>query len=47
MAQMNFSTEKKIMDLGNGLVVVKGEVERVRWTWIWELIDANYCLWSG
>ena len=32
MAQMNLSTEKKIMDLENRLVVVKGEGEGVGWT---------------
>ena len=32
MAQMNLSTEKKIMDLENRLVVAKGEGERVGWT---------------
>ena len=31
MAQMNLSTEKKIMDLENRLVVAKGEEERVGW----------------
>jgi len=29
MAQMNLSTEKKIMDLENRLVVAEGEGERV------------------
>ena len=29
MAQRNFSTEKKIMDLENRLVVAKGEGDRV------------------
>ena len=32
MAQMNLSTEKKIMDLENRLVVAKGEREEVGWT---------------
>ena len=30
-AQMNLSTEKKIMDLENRLVVAKGEREGVGW----------------
>ena len=47
MAQMNLSTEKKIMDLENILVVVKGEGEGVGWIWNLGLIDANYCLWNG
>ena len=29
MAQMNLSTEKKLMDLENRLVVAKGEMEEV------------------
>jgi len=33
MAQMNLSTEKKLMDLENRLVVAKGE--GVGWTGIW------------
>ena len=31
MAQMNLSTEKKLMDLENRLVVAKGEGEGVGW----------------
>jgi len=31
MAQMNLSTEKKIMDLENRLVVAKGEGEGAGW----------------
>ena len=46
-AQMNLSTEKKIMDLENRLVVAKGEVEGERWIWRLGLIDADYCLWNG
>ena len=42
--QMNLSTEKKIMDMENRLVVAEGE--GVRWTWNLGLIDANYCLWN-
>ena len=44
---MNFSTEKKIMDLENRLVVAKGEGEGVGGTGNLGVIDANYCLWSG
>ena len=35
MAQMNLSTEKKIMDMENRLVVAKGEGEEVGWIEIW------------
>ena len=44
---MNLSTEKKIMDLENRLVVAKGEGEGVGWTGNLGLIDAYYCLWTG
>ena len=44
---MNLSTEKKIMDLENRLVVAKGEGEGVGWVGCWGLIDADYCPWSG
>ena len=47
MAQMNLSTEKKIMDLENRLVVAKGEGDGVGWTGNLGLIDANYSLWNG
>ena len=47
MAQVNLSTEKKIMDLENRLVVAKGEREGVGWMRSLELIDANCCLWNG
>ena len=49
MAQMNLSTEKKIMDLKSRLVVAQGEEEGVGVGWIGSLrlIDANYCLWNG
>ena len=47
MAQMNLSTEKKTMDLGNRLVVAKGEGEGVGWIGSLVLIDADYCLWNG
>ena len=45
MLQMNLSTEKKLMDLGNRLVVAKGE--GVARTGNLGLIDTNYCLWNG
>ena len=44
---MNLSTEKKIMDLENRLVVAKGVREGTGWTGNLGLIDANYCIWSG
>ena len=44
---MKLSTEKKIMDLENRLVVAKGEEEKVRWIGSLGLMDANYCLWNG
>ena len=44
MAQMNLSTEKKIMDMENRLVVAKGEGEGVGWTGSLEVVDANYCI---
>ena len=47
MAQMNLSTEKKLMDLENRLVVAKGEGEGVGWIGNLRLIDADYCLWNG
>ena len=47
MAQMNLSTEKKIMDLENRLVVAKGEREGVRYIGSFGLTDANYCFWNG
>ena len=45
MAQVNLSTEKKLMDLANRLVVAKGE--GVGWTGSLGLIDTNYYIWSG
>ena len=45
MAQMNISTEKKIVDLENGIVVAKGEWEGVGWIGSLGLIDAYYFLW--
>ena len=47
MSQMKLSTDKKIMDMENRLVVVKGEGEGVGWTGNLELIDANSYLWNG
>ena len=47
MAQMNLSTEKKMMDLENRLVVAKGEGEGMDWLGNLGLIDADYCLWNG
>ena len=47
MAQMNLSTEKKIMDLENRVVGAKREEEGVRWLGSLGLIDTNYCLWNG
>lgn len=44
---MNISTEKKIMDLENRLVVAKGEGEEVGWLGSLGLIDADSCLWNG
>ena len=41
------STENKVMDLENRLVVAKGEGEGVGWTGNLGLIDADYCLWNG
>ena len=44
---MNLSTEKKIMDLQNRLVIAKKDGERVGWTGSLGLIDADYCFWNG
>ena len=46
MAQMNLSTEKKIGDLENRLVVAKWEGEGAGWMGSLRLIDADYCLWN-
>ena len=43
MAQRNLSTENKIMDLENRLVVANREEEGVGWTSNLELIDEDYC----
>ena len=45
MAQMNISTEKKIMDLKKRVAMEEGE--GVGGTGKLGLIDANYCLWNG
>ena len=47
MAQMKLSTEKKIMDLENRLVVAEGEGEEVGWMGRLGRIDSDYCLWNG
>ena len=44
---MNLSTEKKLMDLENRLVVAKGEGEGLGWPGSLGLIDRNYCIRSG
>ena len=44
---MILSTEKKIMDLENNLVIAMGKGEGVGWIGNLELIDANYSLWNG
>ena len=41
---MNVSTEKKIIDLENRLVVATGDREGTGWTGNLGLIDADYCL---
>ena len=47
MAEVNLSTEKKLMDMDKRLVVAKGEGEGMGWRENLGLIDANYCLWNG
>ena len=47
MAQMNLSTEEKIIDLENRFVVSKGEGEAVGWIGSSGLKDASYCFWNG
>ena len=44
---MKLSTEKKIMDLENRLVVAWGEGEGVGRMGSLGLMDANYCSWNG
>ena len=41
MAQMNLSTEQKLMDIENRLVVAKGDGEGVGWTGSLGLEEAN------
>ena len=47
MAQINLSTEKKIMYMENRLVVAKREGEGGGRTGNLGLINANYSLWNG
>ena len=47
MAQTNLSTDKKLMDLKNRLVVAMGEGEELGWTGSLWLIDANSCISNG
>ena len=47
MPQVNLSTEKKITDLENRLVVAKGKGEGVGGTGSLGFTDAEYCLWNG
>ena len=46
---MKLSTEKKLMEMENRLVVAEEEEEEegVGCTGSLELVDANYCLWNG
>ena len=44
---MNLSTENKIMDSENRLVVAQGEGEGVEWIGSLGLTDTNYCFWNG
>ena len=43
---MNLSTERKIMDLENRLVVANREGEGVGWIGNLRLLAANNCFWS-
>ena len=45
MAQMNLSTEMKIMDMENRLVVAEGE--EVGWLGSLGSTDTDYFLWNG
>ena len=47
MAQINLSTEKKIMDFGEQTMVAHREGEGLGGTGNLGLIDANSCLWNG
>ena len=44
---MNLSTEKKIMELQNRLVIAEGEGKGVGLLGTLGLTDTNYCLWNG
>ena len=44
MAQINLSTEKKLMALENRCMVAKVEGEGVGWTENLGLVDTNYCI---
>ena len=47
MAQMNLSTEKKITDLENRLVVAWGQGEGEGGIGNLGSMDADYCSWNG
>ena len=47
MAQMNISTERKLMDLENRLMVAVEEREGGGWTGSLGFVYANYCIWNG
>ena len=47
MAHMNLSTEKKLMELENRLVLAKGLWEGVGWTGSLGTRDVKCCIWSG
>ena len=47
MAQRDLSTEKKIMDLVDRLMVAKREGEGVRWIKCLGLTGADHYLWNG
>ena len=44
---MNLTTEKKIMDMENRLVVPKEWGEGVGWAGSLGLVEANYGIWNG
>ena len=44
---MNLSTENKLMELENRLVVANGEGKGVSWLGILGLIDTNYFFWNA
>ena len=47
MAHMNLSTEHRLIDMENRLVVAKGKGERVGWMGSLGLADANYYISNG